>query len=595
MLSEDEIKQHLSSITTNIGSVLKAFSDDIDNKIINEQESKNLYYELETVVKQCLEKVFGPEDDTSSNALSSAFLTYDSTVNQYSDAVLFNYWSHKGEPIETPIRTITGRWRDNIYYKGVRWSDEDAKSSFYTLFNIIKSALQGKAPVDFFTEHGVECNTSYLKIIGRRITAISEMTQSSPDRQIVIPILIGSDKVINSELFKQLLRLIGNMRDGNKNKKKSERLRKDKQSDIENIEDLIRKASTEAEEKDFELLHDIKKGFINGLTSDLEKTKALEGTIKLRDVFNVVIAYQYYDHPYDIHMFLPTANHEKLYSCLVISVEEGNDAISPYVQSFIALVDALGKITRLERMIWEKMKDNLPIYWKWKEHYENFSDQHSRLSNVAMNICRAICRKENLDVVSIPARLKEFDSFYNKIVSRANSGDVTTSEDNIDYKTAILSPTDKNAEKIFGDLKDVVGLRMICLYNAEKNKISDKFKELSTNGEIENYKSDSIVDPLGYKSIHISFSLGSKRCGFYELNDLRERKCEIQIRTILEEGWADISHRFVYKPGVPKGLIKKIEQEIKNDLIGTSASLTMIEKIFQQIVDTVKKYQKTAT
>lgn len=607
MPSDDEIKKNLSDITAGIKSFFNHFRTEITMKIVHEQESKNLYYELETAVKQCLENVFGPEDQISSKALSSAFLSYNSE-NLQSDAVIFNYWSYKGEPIETPIKIGKGRWRDNLYYKGQRWSVEEKKVLFYKFFNEIKSALQGEAPVDFFTKHGVECDTRYLKIIG--LSDISKIDNNCKFRQLVIPNLSGASDVIHSMAFKRLLDLITNMKGVNLNRDQLDRFRLDNQDKIDNLSTLVSNAFSEAKKEDKALLAAVKAGFIKGITEDAEKKEKLMKAVSLRDIFNVVIAYQYYDHPYDIHMFLPTANHEKLYSCLVISVEKGSEKINPYLDSLTKLANELGQIKAIEQKIWKQMKDNLPIYWRWKKLYEKFSDQYQRLSNVAMNICLAICRKEELEVFSIPTRLKEFDSFYNKIVSRANGRDKDYPEKAgaisdaewptiratrlEDYRAKILDPTIENAKVIFEELKDVLGLRIICLFLPDREKIMARFKYFESKEEIESVDLKENSGPPGYRSMHITFALGNEKCKIYGLEDMQGRKCEVQIRTILDQGWADFSHKVAYKPGFPQLLTEKIRSEIKRELESQAAILDSVDQTFERIVLRVKEISKRA-
>lgn len=609
MLSEDKIKRKFSTITTEIKSSFDNFRTDITNKIVNEQESWNLYYELETAVKKCLVKVFGPEEDIASNALSSEFLSYDSLTNRYSDAVIFNYWSYKGESIETPIKSeTTGRWRDNLYYKGQRWSDKEKKKLFYEFFDEIKSALQGEAPVDFFTKHGVECDTRYLKIIG--LSDIDEIGNSYKFKQLAIPDLSRANGVIDSKCFRELLDLITKMKKFNQNREQLNKFRSENKDKIDTLSTLASDAFSEAKKKDKALLTAVKEGFIKGLTEDTKKNKKLMTAVPLRDIFNVVIAYQYYDHPYDIHMFLPTANHEKLYSCLVISAEEGSEKINPYIDSIAELANALGQIKAIEQEIWKNMKLNLPIYWRWKKLYEKYSDQYQRLSNVAMNICLAICRKEELEVFSIPARIKEFDSFYNKIVSRANGRDKDYPEkpDDIpdaewpairatrleDYRAKILNPTIENAKLIFEELKDVLGLRIICLFLPDREKIMARFKYFESKKEIESVDLKENSGLPGYRSMHITFALGNEKCKIYGLEDMQGRKCEVQIRTILDQGWADVSHKIAYKPEFPQLLTEKIRSAIERELENQQSILGGVDQTFERIVQRAKEISERA-
>lgn len=609
---KDDIKS-IAAIAAKIKSFFDEFNIAIDNKIVNEQESNNLYFELETFVKSCLEEIFGEEGNTKSNSLSSTFLKYNSLDNVRSDGVVFNYWSHKGEAIETPIRATTGQLRDNLFYKGYRWSNEEQKELFYRFFNTIKNALQGMAPVDFVTKYGVECDIRYLKIVGLNIQNIADtddMVNNSKLGEIKFPILLTSNGVVHSIEFRSLLKLIEGMRSANLNEQQFDNYCTTNIDNIQNLEMIVEKAYSEAEIRDNDLLNKVRSAMINGLTNDEGKKREMANTITLRDAFNVITAYQYYDHPYDLHVYLPASNNGKLYSCLVISVDKSTQGINPYTNSFIELVSVLGAMTELDKKIWQQKKENIANYWGWEKQYEDFSDRHRRLSNVAMNICLAICRKRKVDVFSLPARLKEFESFYNKIVSRANGRDhdyperpyglsdadwaTMRNEKLKKYREKIVDPM-KNAELILRDIKDLVGLRIVCLYPAEKQKILDEFEKHKDKIQIEDLDTKDYPDPMGYRSTHISFTLSNERCKLYELDDLHERKCEIQIRTILEQGWADVSHKTLYKPGVPRLLVEKIKSEIYAELSGQAAVLLNVDQTFDRIVTRVKEICKQVT
>src|SRR5690606_2630134 len=62
----------------------------------------------------------------------------------------------------------------------------------------------------------------------------------------------------------------------------------------------------------------------------------------------------------------------------------------------------------------------------------------------------------------------------------------------------------------------------------------DKTKELGT-------------DKVGYRSIHYVAKLTNERLILPEYQKFRDLSFEIQIRTIIEHAWADISHERNYK------------------------------------------------
>ncbi|MBF0467186.1 MAG: RelA/SpoT domain-containing protein [Nitrospirae bacterium] len=598
-----------TSIPEDIASIekirkdLKCFFDEFDMRlqdaIVNEQESRSLYFELETRIKIYLEKVFGKEGVTKDAGLSKYFLPYSHLKQiRYCDSVIFNYWSHQGELIETLISKDTGKWRENLFYKGKRWSNNDSKASFYKLFHMIKFACEGSTPIDFFTKYCVDCGTTCLVVKGARLDLAISNSGSHNGGQVVIPVLnnqgAGSHITITkSDKFRELIKLIADMKDNNEDKDECAVFIETNSINNEQVKKLMDEAFAEVIAENRQLLTDIKLAWIKGITTEKVKQDNLIDEIKLRDVFNNIVAYQYYDHPYDIHMYFPESRVQRPnpYACLVISVEEGNTVIHQFDNSFIEFANEIGQITMIERAIFNKQRDSLQNYYLWRKHYNEFADQYERLSNVVQNICLAVCKTLKMEVFSVPARLKTFDSFYNKIISRANGRDnafppISESVNETDWKTSVRSetlaiyrdkvksPTKENADEIIGSINDIAGLRIICLFPEDKDKIIGEFDKY--------YKKMQITKPIikkpdrrgGYSSRHLIFSLDDERCKLYEHEDLKGRKCEVQIRTILEQGWSDVSH-MVYKPS--SNILEEIKSVLVDKLADHSISLGTLD------------------
>jgi putative GTP pyrophosphokinase len=110
-----------------------------------------------------------------------------------------------------------------------------------------------------------------------------------------------------------------------------------------------------------------------------------------------------------------------------------------------------------------------------------------------------------------------------------------------------------NVDDAIFDCGDLIGGRVVC------NNVEDayRFAELLREGLQWHAKRFHIQDQIkspsssGYRALHINFVLGA---GKYPLNgDLIP--CEIQIRTRLQDAWAELSHDDLYKQGeLPKDL-----------------------------------------
>ncbi|MFI7068516.1 GTP pyrophosphokinase family protein [Kribbella sp. NPDC050124] len=113
----------------------------------------------------------------------------------------------------------------------------------------------------------------------------------------------------------------------------------------------------------------------------------------------------------------------------------------------------------------------------------------------------------------------------------------------------------KNYDDPFVQTQDLVGIRIVCLFLSDIQKIetivANMFDVISKDDHIES----GPVDSFGYMSVHYVCKLGSRHVGA-RYSGLTEQAFEVQIRTIVMDAWANISHQLAYKGelSVPEGL-----------------------------------------
>lgn len=90
-------------------------------------------------------------------------------------------------------------------------------------------------------------------------------------------------------------------------------------------------------------------------------------------------------------------------------------------------------------------------------------------------------------------------------------------------------------------------------------------------------------DQFGYGAIHYIVTLGERFSGT-RYDELKKFLCEIQVRTVLQDAWANIEHHLVYKQesAVPKDLQRKLN--------GLSGLFETADNQFQQIRDEQNDY-----
>lgn len=120
------------------------------------------------------------------------------------------------------------------------------------------------------------------------------------------------------------------------------------------------------------------------------------------------------------------------------------------------------------------------------------------------------------------------------------------------------------AENIEYEIKnyitDLVGLRVICLYEDDIDKIkevlSKHFSVLDETNKISQV--ESTEDSFGYKGLHLDLKLGNSRKELPEYKAFVDFNFEIQIRTIIQDAWSVLDHKIKYKKIIPNFLKRRI-------------------------------------
>jgi putative GTP pyrophosphokinase len=109
------------------------------------------------------------------------------------------------------------------------------------------------------------------------------------------------------------------------------------------------------------------------------------------------------------------------------------------------------------------------------------------------------------------------------------------------------------------EITDLAGVRIVYLYSDDFERIreiiSKDFEVIETVDKL----SEQGVDKFGYVAVHFIVHLGEKSSGA-RYDDLKSLKCEIQVRTVLQDAWAIINHHLMYKQeqDVPNPLLRKV-------------------------------------
>lgn len=216
-------------------------------------------------------------------------------------------------------------------------------------------------------------------------------------------------------------------------------------------------------------------------------------------------------------------------------------------------------------------KNTIPSKAAIREIYESYKEYFSEIME---NII--VILKDQVKLMAQPtykSRVKSFDSYYKKILR--------------------LKPNEINNSDSLVYLTDMMGIRMICAFLEDINIGLEQIKKIFEIKEVEVKGVDKNFREFGYESIHVLIKL-PESCiptftGKYErlkpISD--EIVCEIQIRTILQDAWAEVEHELIYKTE-----FSPFDIPLRRKLASLNASLTLADITFQEIRDYQNKLQK---
>lgn len=145
---------------------------------------------------------------------------------------------------------------------------------------------------------------------------------------------------------------------------------------------------------------------------------------------------------------------------------------------------------------------------------------------------------------SVIGRVKDREEAIKKFVRKYQS----------DFEAA------KTPYEIKDFITDLIGVRVICLYEDEVEKIAsvlnNNFDVLEVTDKIKAL--ESTEDEFGYKGLHLDLKINDKRRSLPEYARFASLRFEVQIRTIVQDAWSVLDHKIKYKKAIPARLKRRI-------------------------------------
>ena len=203
----------------------------------------------------------------------------------------------------------------------------------------------------------------------------------------------------------------------------------------------------------------------------------------------------------------------------------------------------------------KKTKPTLPNLAKTKAAYEKQLPYfETALQNLNQEVRRLLERHDFTPTIKY--RVKRFDAYFDKL------------------RKTRLSTGGRNKRS----LGDFFALRIICPFLEDIETVERLIRSHFEVIETERKSTQHSFREFGYDSVHLMIKPELKL--FKTTLPGVRNVCEVQLRTILQDAWAEVEHELVYKSDIslPKGSVRR-------KLASLNATLTLSDLIFQEIRD----------
>ncbi len=209
---------------------------------------------------------------------------------------------------------------------------------------------------------------------------------------------------------------------------------------------------------------------------------------------------------------------------------------------------------------------NIELYPERNRLQEEYSTKLSSYRLVLKELWRDVhTRLENMDTpVTIKSRIKSFPSYYEKLLSRLKKS----------QSTGVAEP-----------IHDIIALRVVCPFMEDVQQVEDLMRASYTIIDTEHKGENHTIGEFGYSCIHLVLSIPDEIRRKAQHADLDT--AEVQIRTILQDAWAEVEHELIYK-----SQIAPLDAPLRRKLAALNATLSLSDITFQEIRDYQRQLNK---
>lgn len=186
---------------------------------------------------------------------------------------------------------------------------------------------------------------------------------------------------------------------------------------------------------------------------------------------------------------------------------------------------------------------------------------HERLTRSVKSLIENMLLERGIEILSVTGRTKTSETATEKIARKKY----------------------RNPRR---QLTDLSGIRVVTFLESQVDEVAKVVRELFTIDVANSLDRAQVLgsDKIGYRSTHFVCELGPDRHGLPEYKSLDGLKFEIQIRTVLQHGWAELAHdrAFKFGPGLPTHIQRKLNLY--------SGMLEIVDGAFDNLAKEIDEY-----
>ncbi len=165
---------------------------------------------------------------------------------------------------------------------------------------------------------------------------------------------------------------------------------------------------------------------------------------------------------------------------------------------------------------------------------------------------------------------KAYIRIISSLIKESDVGEVTKIEGRVKDKEECIKKftrkyqskveTDEQPYEIKDFISDLIGIRIICLYEDQIEVVSEMLKRHFNIIDVTDKISavESTEDSFGYKGLHMDLALNDQMSSLPKYQQFVDFPFEVQIRSLIQDAWSVLDHKIKYKKSIPIDLKRRI-------------------------------------